>query len=128
MGYWEQLAADRLAKIEELEETLRQFRDVLRSDVGFPLSWGLSNAESRILHLLAMKSEVRKEAAMTAAAVGGNEPVSPDTIRVHIHRMRDKLRKQKVIIHTVWGRGYSMPDTSRQIVKAALRAAVDVEK
>jgi DNA-binding response OmpR family regulator len=43
---------------------------------------------------------------------GFNESVDPSTVTVHIHRLRDKLSRQKAgaSLATVWGVGYKLTD------------------
>jgi DNA-binding response OmpR family regulator len=127
---WYRKARDYKEQLDEANETIRQLRAILRPPPGahFPREWGLTPAEARLLHLLAVRGEASHDALLVAGEHRVGSGLDLNTLKVEIHRIRAKLAPVGVKIGTSWGNGYYLSDTSREIVKAALRAANDVEK
>lgn len=123
---WHRIALERKQRIEVLEETVRQLREVLRPKVDFPAEWRLTPAESRAVAFMGMRGEATR-AALQHTIADGVGPVDDTTLKVTIHNIRSKLEPYGVKIGTSWGKGYYLTDKSRDLVKAAL-CYVDVEE
>lgn len=126
---WEATARRLLAEKEVLVETVRQLRDILRPTDGFPLAWGLTPAETRILALLARRGEATTRNLLAVATTFENfAPDDDNVVRVHILRLRRKVKPFGVSIATRFGHGYYLDGEAREIVQRAFRAAPDAEK
>lgn len=104
--------------IDCLREEVRQLREQLAPHVSFPREWALYSAERSILAaLLARKGPVTREALLAAGCRANS---SPDTVGVHICRLRKKLKPLGVRILTDWSNGYELTSKSREIIQKAL--------
>jgi two-component system cell cycle response regulator CtrA len=124
---WYRIAHERKARIDELEETVRQLRDILRPKATLPPEWDLTEGESRLVVALALRDVLSNDAAHTASAKHAERVALDNTVKVMVHRVRRKLAPFGVKIGTAWGQGYYLTDKSRQIVKSAFGAVDEVE-
>lgn len=118
----EQELRDQLA---QAQEELRQLKELFTPKIVFPLAWRLSIAESRILSsLYKFTSGMPVSTAALHSAVGthrfDDEPTEPKIVQVYICKMRPKLAPFGIKIETIWGRGYVLTKSSREIITEAL--------
>ena len=106
-------------RVEELEETVRQLKADLYGD-GWrpPYELGLTAAEETILRTLYRHERTVSYEMLYAATRGikknSNADVDGDVIKVHLSKIRTKLRPYKIQIGTNWGRGYYLVPASRE--------------
>lgn len=102
---------------ELLREQLVQLRRALEPTYTLPPEWRLTPLQTRIVHLIDAKGLASTEALDTALNCNRDEATDPNLVRVHIHRIRARLRPFGfTIIARPWY-GYSLCDK----LKAALR-------
>lgn len=104
------------AENELLRERLAQLEELLFvAAAPFPIEWGLTPAETRVLAFLASRVEATKEQVMMALYdARASEKDVPETkiVDVFVCKLRAKLPPE-VLITTLWGRGYALDRASR---------------
>jgi two-component system cell cycle response regulator CtrA len=97
-------------RIDELEETVRQLRDVLVPTVRLPPVIGLSRGEDRIVRcILACAPGIATFERVWMAQDGDAEHAQNDSSRrVMVCNARRKMKPFGIDIGTVWGVGYRM--------------------
>jgi hypothetical protein len=114
-------------RTDELEETVRQLRALLRPLGSFPAHWRMSPLQGRLLAALCRSGELNIEAACAAAGRGGSELTSPEVVRQHISRMRSKLEPRGITIESAHGIGYYLDPDSLTKARIGFRPADRVE-
>lgn len=115
-------------EIDRLEATVANLRELLRPVGLFKPEWQLSPGETRGLALLLRRPQVSGDQMAEAVKLSPTSYPSPRTAAVVMSRVRKKLAPDGVEIGNSRDQGYYLTDKSREIVKAALRVADDVEK
>jgi len=112
-------------RIDELEEEVRQCRDLLVPAEILPFDWGLEPAQNRLVIALAKAPNgyLTHEQIYRAVSMYSTESTVRAIVGIQIHRARKKLASRQITINTRWGTGYEMPQASRDIIKAAIRFA-----
>ena len=112
-------------RIEELEEEVRQLRELLAPTVALPASLGLSQSARKVLGALLARSPrtVKKDALMHALYFNIDDAPEQKIIDVFIHKIRKALRPLGVEIGTDWGIGYFIDAKSA----AALHGLIEGE-
>lgn len=109
-------------RVAELEEEVRQLRaqTVLTEAYRVPVEWRLTAKEEALALAFAKRGTLSKDAVMAALWSPkwdlDGEP-SPKLVDVFVHNLRKKLAPHGLKIITQWGRGYVMPDDSRDKMK-----------
>lgn len=107
------------ARNEELEAEVANLRSLLfDAPVDIAPEIGLTSHERAILlallaHERVVSREVLYEATRQAPHAKG-ESTDPVVVSVRMCTMRAKLKPFGIEIETVWGRGYRLPEASRQ--------------
>lgn len=109
------------ARIDELEEEVRQLKEAFAPKIAFPLSWQLEQRESVILSALhrTSGSYITPEALLLRIA-GFAEDQDESHVVVWVGRLRKKLARQGIEIVTRTNQGYALDAKSRAIVAEAL--------
>jgi DNA-binding winged helix-turn-helix (wHTH) protein len=111
-------AADR---IDELEETVRQYKEALAPVTNIPKFWGLAPNELRILISLYNAPEGFRSRAQLMAAIGGIEKeLQNRNIDVYMCRLRTKSAPHGITITTVHGQGFRLDQPSKAIIKKTI--------
>lgn len=121
---------DYIAKLEarndELEEQVRQLKEILGLTIEVPLVFGLTSHEAQLFGLLLKRDIVTKEMGLTL--LYGNRP-DGDTpeikiIDVYICKLRAKIEAFGIKVETVWGRGYRMSAEAKAKANSYLETPV----
>lgn len=107
-------------EIAEKDETIRQLRDLLKDNSQLP-DWlpKLTPLEEQTLRMLMRRSLLTQDAFRTLrpdADTDGNN------MRVHVFRIRRKLKPFGVRIESLWGRGYALDAASREMLQPPIAA------
>jgi len=110
-------------RIEELEEEVRQLkiqiRDTLSPVTLFPLSWGLTPTQERLLAAL-----YRAAGSLTHeqcfAAIGSRADDMRSLVAVQISKLREKIKPLGLKVVNRWAIGFEMPPESKAIVSASI--------
>lgn len=99
---------DRDARIAALEEEIGRLRRLaFGSDIEFPLAWDLTGLQQTLLRLLIAREVVSRKAYAAARFPGRVAPhVEPNTFRVQVHLLREKIKPLGVQIHSAGALGY----------------------
>lgn len=121
----------RIRLLEEENERLRGRVDWLEDtflgmNIPIPIEWGLTASEAKVVRALARRSELTKEQIMTALYSGRNDGEEPDMkiVDVLVHKIRRKVDGFGVSIATLWGRGYALDATTRQLLNEHTKRVV----
>ena len=108
--------------IEELEETVRQLRELLIPSVTFPAEIGLTATESKMLSFLLARSPniVSKERIFQAIYFDAQDAPVSKIIDVMLLRCRKKLAPYGVEIARSWGAGVGIESRSAAILRTIL--------
>lgn len=112
-------------RIETLEETNRQLVQLLRPVGSFPMYWGLTGAEERLLAALTRSGELSIEAAAYAAGVDIDRPAPPTTIRQHVLRLRKKVSGRGITVQSSHGIGYYLDPVSLAAARNGFQGRVE---
>lgn len=119
----DRIVASQRAKIDELEEELRQAREKLRESlappVPFPHEWGLTVSQSRLLGALYRASDVMTE-HQVFRALGSTASDMRALVNVQISILRKKVAPLGITISNRYGFGYRLPKESIDIIKSSL--------
>ena len=94
------------ARIEELEEEVRQLKEMLSSQDEFIAAAKLSPRQRRLLLAIGRRPGVPVSADVLMSAAWPDRFVSYDNLKVTIHNLRERLRDLGVTIETRYGYGY----------------------
>lgn len=110
------------ARIEELEETIRQLREPAPVSEMFPRDWGLSVRERDLLAILfrCRTAYLHRNAIMDAIYGDESDEVQDQIVGVWIFKMRKKLKPFGMTIESRWGLGYFLPEETKEIIRNAL--------
>lgn len=115
---------DEVATLEEEKRLLIEM--IAPSAMIFPRAWILTRSEIVVLSAL-VAAAPRGGATMSALlyALGRLEETEKDkeVLRIHILRLRRKLAPYGITIDNIWGSGYSLPPTSLNEIRAAIKDA-----
>jgi DNA-binding CsgD family transcriptional regulator len=106
----EELRVENEALRRRVDELEHHFKRTAR----LPLDWGLTPKEEAVLNTLATGETL--PLAKIAVLTGIKRP---DTVKVHLTRIRKRVERRKVIIERLGLRGYRLTDASREIVLKA---------
>ncbi len=134
MTDYERLWRDEKARREELEEELLQFRAIPDSDENIP-PVRLTPAHQLLLERLlsarpttVVTHETLWDDMQTSDRAWGRESTNIKLTHVQVCKLRKVLEPIDVHIETVWGRGYRLPQASRDAWQRAVdkhRAALE---
>jgi len=104
------------ARVQDLERALHG------GDIALPIEWGLTPSEARVFGVLLTKDRVSKDQMMTAMyGLRSNCDVAAEKIcDVYICKLRKKLKRFEVTIHTDWGQGWRLDPRDRAAFRARL--------
>lgn len=109
------------ARIGELEEELRQCKEMMISSVALP-AWvpHLSQTEEAVLRHLMSRDEISYDSIHYV--LYGSEQAAPDAQmpKIWIFKLRRKLEPLGIVIETLWGRGYKLPTEFRELLSNPL--------
>ena len=84
----------------------------------------VTRQQASLLSVLIRRNEVSKDMMhqIIEQSRGPNkdDPTDPKMVDVIICKLRGKFKPHKIIIHTLWGAGYYLDDTSRSIIEELL--------
>jgi hypothetical protein len=108
-----------MAQLDEQKEKIRQLEEQLGFHLEAPLVLRLTPAQSAMFGCLYKRPLASRESMQQACetAIGCGRGAEIKTIDVHMVKLRKRLRPHGIEIRTVWGRGYQMPDDSKQVVR-----------
>ena len=113
--------ADLQAEIETLRERIAELeRIAFATDWTAPAKWRLTATEARIFGLLIRRQSATQEQVAHAmwSLQPGREFPSRGAVHVNICRMRKKVKRFRVTIHTMWDQGYALDgETRRRLLK-----------
>lgn len=115
--------AQLLEQIERLEEENRQLRELLLPPLTFPIEWGLSPQQARLLAAIYGCDGLAPWERLRTALIGSTADHSERYEQQILVFVRRKLRRYGVQIVTKHCYGVTMPSESRAIVRDAVRAA-----
>lgn len=114
------------ARIEELEEQVKQLRQQMKPVVQFPRSWGLTKRETVVLQCLLARDICSREYIMTALYDINYYERDIRVVDQYIKRIRgrfDKHLPEPVSIQTHYGIGYSINPKGQAYIKQLAREA-----
>lgn len=111
-----------IERLEEENDILRARIEQLEDELGwtghvFPIEWGLTAKEAKVLHAIAGRELCTKEylhTALYSLEIDGGADIK--IIDVFVCKMRGKLRSHGIDIKTRWGAGYWLDATTRAAV------------
>jgi two-component system cell cycle response regulator CtrA len=111
-----------LARIGELEETIRKLREPVLSIQMLPAKWGLTPRERDILAALYMSRRDYTERVVLMEAMYGDDTgdVQEQIITVWIAKIRKKIKPFGMSIESKYGIGYRLTDETKQIIRDAI--------
>ena len=112
-------------RIEELEEEVRQLRELLAPRLAFPPEMRLTPMESKILSAVYIRSPavVTREFIIAAVYPDADRAPVTDSISVTVSKLRGKLRAFGVALGAKWGEGLYMDKPSAAIISAMIAGA-----
>ena len=98
------------AAIEERDETIRQLKAMVADEaIVIPAGWRLTRTEARIFRLLARRETAQLDLLLDALWGDNLDIDDPErTLRVHVSRLRRKLRTTGLDVRSDRGLGYSL--------------------
>jgi two-component system cell cycle response regulator CtrA len=110
-------------EVAELREKVRSLEALIAPDIIVPIEWGLTGKEGLLLSLLVGRELVSKDYAIQAMYALNHDDDIPDQkiVDVFVCKIRKKLTPFGVTIHTVWGKGYTLDQSTRQRLKSQIR-------
>lgn len=102
------IIARQCAKIEELEEQVRQLQKVLVPPFVTPVEWGLTRKQKALFCML-LKREIVTRDMLDAAAITGAS-ITPNHSNVILYHLRKKLKKFGFEIKNEYGLGWRLVD------------------
>ncbi|WP_367278227.1 helix-turn-helix domain-containing protein [uncultured Alsobacter sp.] len=87
----------------------------------YPVEWGLSPSEQKVMGVLLTREMATKDALMAALyTANGRDEAELKIVDVFICKMRKKLKPFAISITTVWAQGYALPPDIRRTLRAKL--------
>lgn len=103
--------------VYDLKAELDDVKTTIKSAIDFPISWGISPTEKKILELIyTAKGMVTYDLMYTICYYHKVNPPGDWTIKTHIHNIRKKVKKYGVVIDTHRAEGFSMSADSKKIL------------
>ena len=111
-------------RIEELEEEVRQLRELLAPALKFPPEMRLSPMQERILSAIYARAPAVVAHERVAVAVYPDPDMAPETnsVAVQVSHLRRKLKPYGVEIKNRWGEGLYLDRASAAIIAGLLAA------
>lgn len=115
-------------RIEELEYENAELRRILKpTGARFKVEWALTPAETAILATLLQRESATYEHLAVAAGVDQDAADPEFGVKVHVCRMRPRLRKDGIEIKTIWHVGYALTAEMKKKVRLGLTSGLNVE-
>jgi hypothetical protein len=96
-------------------------KEVGRLTTTFCRMFGLTSTESRAFTEILRRTDVTKEQIHSAMSDESPPRSHVKIVDVIMCKMRRKLRRHNITIETLWGRGYAMPQASKDVIRGLLR-------
>lgn len=113
----------------QLRERIRELENALGLNDEVPRCLHLTPVQATILSLLMRRDMVRRDGIYDVlyGALTGREPPQPNTVQVHITKLRNQLRPHKISIDLLPGHTgtYTMGQKSKARVQALLDAQTE---
>lgn len=112
-------------ELDEAHETIRQLQFAAAATWSAPVEFALTGREEGVLRaLLGANGVLTKDRIMHALYANriDAEP-QPKIVDVFVCKLRRKIAPFGVTIETVWGRGYSLPEASKAILRGEAAGA-----
>lgn len=123
-------AAEQQARCEALEADNQRLRDRVMELEGIvnggsllnttPREFGLTAKEGSIFLLLLGRESVASKEAIYLNLYGGLGETEIKIVDVFICKLRAKVEPYGILIETVWGQGYVMPKSSRDLARGMM--------
>lgn len=113
---------------EELKERIRWLEGILEERPEFPLAWGITPNEGKLLSFMLKREMITKDQAMIHL-YGSGPDIGPDpaVLGVYIFKLRKKLGPLDVSIKTIWGRGWAIPPDSKLRISTLQKQAKEAK-
>ncbi len=109
-------------KLDEALERIRQLEEELRGTAeAWPLDWDFTNSEQLIMTSLMRHDVATKENLYFTLYGHRNDMPEWRPVEVFICHIRKKLKPIGVLIQTVWGKGYSIPQEDKEFIREMMR-------
>ena len=99
---------------DEAQERVRQLEDALGINIPFPRSMNLTPTEAVFLGVILRRKYVSIEALHIAL---NKEDSTNNLIKVHICKLRRKLKKFNIHFKTDWGNGFQMEPMQKTLLR-----------
>jgi two-component system, cell cycle response regulator CtrA len=107
-------------RIEDLEEEVRQLKaDHFKDEIYIPIEWVLTQKEAGIVRALSVGRVVSKGQLLDSISHANGEQPEIKIVDVFICKIRKKLKPFGLEITTHWGAGYSLPEATLAVLRAA---------
>lgn len=112
--------AELRARNEELEEEVRQLREMLSPKMIFPREFGTRQQQDILAVLLKNSPNVvtGDRLSITVRCSRTGESLDDVTLKIQICKLRPKLARFNITIKTYWGVGYFLPEESARKVRS----------
>lgn len=109
-------------RIDELEEEVRQYRDLLKPVETLPFDWQLEPSQIRLVLALAHApgGYMSHEQLFRVVSVYAGETNPKSLVGQQVHRARRRLAPFHITINNRRTTGYEMPAASREIIRNAI--------
>jgi two-component system cell cycle response regulator CtrA len=115
---------ERIVVIEEENDLLREelitIKGIHRTDIRGKVVYNLTMSEAKILNAFMGRREVTKHQLM-AAIYSNDDPPQPKIVDVFVCKLRKKLARRGIVIHTIWGSGYMIDATNKVKIQKDLQ-------
>ncbi len=122
---------DLVRQLKEENEILRERvalfeREFMGAELVFPVEWGLTATEQRVLGVLINRPQATKAQIMMGIyrVTGGDDEADIRIVDVFVCKVRKKLQPFGITIRTLWGAGYAIDEVLRQSLRRTLTQQV----
>lgn len=113
---------------EELRERVRQLEEALCPPLEAPGHLGLSATQARMFSALLARESVSNDALALCVFGPSNGAVAPETIRVHISRLRKKIDPYGYRIRSIHYLGYRLESPADRVTDACVATLRSVSR